>query len=91
MSEARLHSLPERNAAFVEPMECLAVSKLPDGPQWLYEIKLDGYRALAVVSTGVTLLSRRKRPHAANRRLLATRAGTASLALLHEGLWPSNS
>jgi hypothetical protein len=41
MNEARLRSLPKRDAAFVEPMECLAVSKLPDGPQWLYEIKLE--------------------------------------------------
>lgn len=31
---------------FIEPMECLAVPKLPDGPQWVWEIKLDGYRAL---------------------------------------------
>jgi hypothetical protein len=33
---------------FIEPMECLAVTKLPDGQQWLYEIKLDGYRAIGV-------------------------------------------
>jgi peptidoglycan/LPS O-acetylase OafA/YrhL len=32
----------QRPAAFIEPMECLAVPKLPDGPQWVYEIKLDG-------------------------------------------------
>jgi ATP-dependent DNA ligase len=36
------------NAAFVDPMECLPVSKLPEGPQWVYEIKLDGYRAVTV-------------------------------------------
>jgi ATP-dependent DNA ligase len=34
-------------------MECLAVSKLPDGPSWVYEIKLDGYRAEAVRTTDV--------------------------------------
>jgi hypothetical protein len=30
---------------FAEPMESLLVSKLPAGPGWAYEIKLDGYRA----------------------------------------------
>jgi len=32
----KLDSLPAREAAFIEPMECLAVTKLPDGPQWVY-------------------------------------------------------
>jgi ATP dependent DNA ligase domain len=58
----KLASLPTRSAAFVESMECLAVAKLPDGPQWIYEIKLDGYRAQAVKSdTNLTLYSRRRK------------------------------
>jgi bifunctional non-homologous end joining protein LigD len=32
---------------FIEPMLLLRTEKLPEGPDWAYEIKLDGYRALA--------------------------------------------
>ena len=34
------------NFAFIEPMKALAVTELPVG-DWLYELKFDGYRALA--------------------------------------------
>src|SRR5216683_598972 len=49
-------------AGFFEPMLCLAVEKLPEGPAWQYEVKLDGYRAIGVrTRSGVELWSRNKR------------------------------
>jgi bifunctional non-homologous end joining protein LigD len=53
---------PETAAAesgFVEPMLLLKTNKLPEGKNWLYEIKLDGYRAMGMKTGGeVDLRSR---------------------------------
>ncbi len=47
------------NASFIEPMLLLRKEKLPEGRDWLYEIKLDGYRAIAIkTGGGIQLRSR---------------------------------
>ena len=40
--------LPVPAPAFVQPMKATAVMHLPEGDEWSYEIKWDGYRALAL-------------------------------------------
>jgi bifunctional non-homologous end joining protein LigD len=55
-----LDALPASNLQFIEPMMAKAVDELPEGGEWQYEIKLDGYRALAIKDRGqARLLSRR--------------------------------
>ena len=37
----------EKALSFIGPMQALLVEKLPEGDDWLDEIKHDGYQALA--------------------------------------------
>src|SRR6185503_16452783 len=43
-----LDGLPRANPAFREPMKALLVERLPEGDKWLYEVKFDGIRAIAI-------------------------------------------
>jgi ATP-dependent DNA ligase len=56
-SKKRLTKLPAR---FIEPMLSLAVAELPEGPNWTYELKFDGYRALGLKTNGRVQLLFRK-------------------------------
>lgn len=38
----------EAELRFIQPMECLEVAAVGEGKEWLYEVKHDGYRAIAI-------------------------------------------
>jgi ATP-dependent DNA ligase len=43
---------------FIEPMLLLPAETLPEGPGWIYQLKLDGHRAFAIKAGGEVWLSR---------------------------------
>ena len=43
----------EKKATFIVPMLLLRRERLQQGPAWTYEIKLDGYRAVAIKNAGI--------------------------------------
>jgi len=51
--------LPKRKLAFIEPMKAELVETLPKGDHWIYELKFDGIRALALKrGKNIELISR---------------------------------
>jgi ATP-dependent DNA ligase len=73
-------------ARFIESMECLPVTQLPKGPEWSYEIELDGFRLAAVKKNSTTtLFSRRgtsvscRIPALPNSRFITTCSSTLPL------------
>jgi DNA ligase D-like protein (predicted ligase) len=47
---------PQPRPRFIEPMECKRVAKLPEGGEWVYEIKQDGYRTIGLIDGSTALL-----------------------------------
>jgi bifunctional non-homologous end joining protein LigD len=47
---------PKLRPRFIEPMECRRVPTLPEGHDWLYGIKQDGYRAIGLVDGNSAML-----------------------------------
>lgn len=68
---------------FVRPMKATAVRELPHGDEWIYEVKWDGYRALALKhNENVRLLSLREKDlthdfPSVSEAVQAIQAGTA--------------
>src|SRR5215510_6873248 len=63
---------------FVEPMLLLPTGDLPEGDSWAYELKLDGYRAIAFRANGrVQLRSRNNKDF--NRKYPGVAAALAEL------------
>ena len=61
---------------FIPPMTAVPVQSLPEGEQWLYELKLDGYRALLIKdSAKIRIVSRNEKDLTANYPSVAGAAG----------------
>jgi bifunctional non-homologous end joining protein LigD len=81
LASRRNVSAPE----FVPPMRATPIAQLPEGPEWIYEVKWDGYRALAAKhGNDVRLLSLKNKDLAGDfptvvNAVRTIKAGTALL------------
>lgn len=69
-----VRQLPKARLDFIPPMLARPVNELPSGAGWLYELKLDGYRALVLKTRRVTTLFSRRGNNLSNNYPIITRA-----------------
>jgi DNA ligase D-like protein (predicted ligase) len=69
-----MRQLPKARLDFIPPMLARPVNELPSGASWLYELKLDGYRALVLKAGSVTTLFSRRGNNLSNNYPTITRA-----------------
>ncbi|HEU4837530.1 MAG TPA: non-homologous end-joining DNA ligase [Pyrinomonadaceae bacterium] len=69
-----LRQLPKARLDFISPMLARPVNELPSGAGWVYELKLDGYRALVLKTRGGTTLFSRRGNDLSNNYPTITRA-----------------
>jgi hypothetical protein len=68
---------------FIEPMYARLVNELPEGRDWLYEVKFDGYRCLAGRdSTGLLFGPGKGTSSQTNSRISPVPVNTSRPALL---------
>jgi hypothetical protein len=65
-------------ARFIQPMLLLRTEKLPEGPEWIRELKFDGYRAIAF-KTGGKLFLRSRNDHDFTERYPSIAAALAPI------------
>src|SRR5687768_10825462 len=77
-TSARIPATRSSSARFIAPMLLQRTDSLPDSDQWMYELKLDGYRAIAFKRDGVVHL-RSRNDNDFSRRYSRVVSGLAKL------------
>jgi bifunctional non-homologous end joining protein LigD len=83
---------PLRKFKFIEPMYARLVNELPEGKEWLYEVKFDGYRCLGGRDSAVvTLWSRRGNLFTTQFPHIAQACEQLSPGLLSSRIWRNSA